>query len=328
MVSVNTPYDDVFRTMLNDCRELILPVLNELFGEHYTGTEDVVFSPNEHFLNQQNGKETLRVTDSSFEVISKETKKYHCECQSTADSSLLVRFFEYGAQIALDQGELKGNLLTVTFPHAAVLFLRCKATTPDKMKIRMMTPGGMVEYDVLVMKVPEYSLESIFKKNLLFLLPFYIFSHEHHLAEYNTNVEKLEDLKREYKKIVAKLERLTEIGIISTYTKNTIQEMSEKVVEHLAAKYENLKEGVKSVMGGKILEYEAKTILNMGKKEGLEEGQIQGALLKSVKGVYNLMMKKDFTKEEAMDMLDVSIEDREKVSKLVEEKIKKPSIIV
>ena len=29
----NTPYDDVFRTLLNDCSFLIIPVINEVFGE-------------------------------------------------------------------------------------------------------------------------------------------------------------------------------------------------------------------------------------------------------------------------------------------------------
>ena len=28
-----TAYDDSFRTLLNDCRELIIPVVNEVFGE-------------------------------------------------------------------------------------------------------------------------------------------------------------------------------------------------------------------------------------------------------------------------------------------------------
>lgn len=33
----NTPYDDVFRTLLTDCTELILPVVNEIFHMNYTG---------------------------------------------------------------------------------------------------------------------------------------------------------------------------------------------------------------------------------------------------------------------------------------------------
>ena len=57
----NTPYDDVFRTLLNDCPKLVLPVVNEVFHEHYTGNEVIVFSPNEHFLNRQDGEELERI---------------------------------------------------------------------------------------------------------------------------------------------------------------------------------------------------------------------------------------------------------------------------
>ena len=31
----STPYDDVFRTILVDCKGLIYPLLNEVFGENY-----------------------------------------------------------------------------------------------------------------------------------------------------------------------------------------------------------------------------------------------------------------------------------------------------
>ena len=49
-------------------------------------------------------------------------------------------------------------------------------------------------------------------------------------------------------------------GKINEYTKCTIVDMAGKVLEHIAQKYSNVREGVKSVMGGKVLEYEAKTI--------------------------------------------------------------------
>lgn len=41
MKLVSTPYDDVFRTLLNDCTSLIIPVINEVFGEHYSGKEEI-----------------------------------------------------------------------------------------------------------------------------------------------------------------------------------------------------------------------------------------------------------------------------------------------
>ena len=53
----NTPYDDVFRTLVNDCRSLLIPYVNEMFGENYTGDEEIRFNPNEQFIVQQDGEE-------------------------------------------------------------------------------------------------------------------------------------------------------------------------------------------------------------------------------------------------------------------------------
>jgi hypothetical protein len=269
----NTPYDDVFRTLLNDCSSLIIPVINEVFGEHYSGQEKITFSPNEHFLNQQGGNEEERITDTSFKIEGKETKKYHLECQSSTDNSMLVRFFEYDTQIALDEGRINGNVLIVTLPHSAVLFLRHHASTPDTLKIRMVTPGGTVEYDIQVMKSQQYTLEAIFEKNLLLLIPFYIFSHESQFDEYEKDKTKLKSLQKEYEQIKNKLEELLNQGAISEYTRCTIIDMSNKVLEHIAVKYNSVKEGVKAVMGGKVLEYEAKTIIREGIEQGIEQGE-------------------------------------------------------
>ncbi|MCM1087704.1 MAG: hypothetical protein NC419_06070 [Muribaculaceae bacterium] len=278
MMISNTPYDDVFRTLLNDCSFLIIPVINEVFGEHYVGNEEIVFAPNEHFLNREGGQEQGRITDTSFKIIGTETKKYHWECQSSPDESMLVRFFEYDTQIALDEGEIRGNILTVTLPHSAALFLRCKQTTPDKMGIRIVTPGGSVGYEIPIMKLQRYTIEEIFEKELLFLIPFYIFLHESRFKEYNENTVKRESLLQEYEKIKNHLEELLNTGKITEYTKCTITDMSNKVVEHIAEKYKNVREGVKSVMGGRVLEYEAKAIRNEGIKEGIKEGFQRGRL--------------------------------------------------
>ena len=189
---------------------------------------------------------------------------------------MLVRFFEYDTQIALDEGEIKENILTVTLPHSAVLFLRHHASTPDTLKIRMITPGGTVEYDIQVMKSQQYTLKEIFEKNLLLLIPFYIFSHEARFEEYEKDKMKLKALQEEYGQIKNKPEELLNQGAISEYMKCTIIDMSNKVLEHIAARYDSVKEGVKAVMGGKVLDYEAKTIKREGLKEGIEQGIEQG----------------------------------------------------
>ena len=304
----STPYDDVFRTLLNDCRSLIIPLINEIFGEHYCGTEEIIFAPNEHFINRQDGIEEERITDTSFQILGDTPKKYHLECQSNADNSMLIRFFEYDTQIALDEGEIHGDILTVTLPHSAVLFLRHSAATPEQLKIRMVTPGGTVEYDILTVKSQQYKLDVIFEKNLLFLIPFYIFSHESRFGEYEKDSLKLQELQKEYGIIKNKLEELLNRGMISEYTKRTIIEMSNKVVEHIAIKYNAVREGVKSVMGGKILEYEAKTIRSEGVKAGIKSG-MEAGIRGTVSILKNLGIPTQTILQKIQEQYNLSAED-------------------
>ena len=112
-------YDSVFRTVLNDCSGLIIPLINLSFGEHYTGNERIEFFPNEHFIDQQNAPDEKRITDTNFAVYGKVRKTYHWECQSTPDSKMLIRLFEYDAQIALDAGNIPKEVLTHRAPRHA-----------------------------------------------------------------------------------------------------------------------------------------------------------------------------------------------------------------
>ena len=149
-------YDGAFRTILNDCRKLIIPVINEIFGEEYTGEEKVEFFPNEHFIDQQDMADKERITDTNFRIIGKLIKKYHLECESSLpDGRITIRLFEYDAQIALDEGEIIEETLTVTFPNTAVIYLRTYKKTPDKLKYVIVTPGGTVRYDIPIMKVQD-----------------------------------------------------------------------------------------------------------------------------------------------------------------------------
>ncbi|MCD8067612.1 MAG: hypothetical protein LUE87_01715 [Lachnospiraceae bacterium] len=144
----------------------------------------------------------------------------------------------------------------------------------------------------------NYSLDELLKKNLLFLLPFYIFTYDRRLKEYKTNEPKLNALKAEYRMIVKHLDHLEYLGQLSAYFKKTLIELSEKVVDNLAANYGAVKKGVKAVMGGQILEYEAKTILRQGQMEA------------RVEDIKALMETMNWTVEQAMDRLKVPKDKR------------------
>ncbi len=265
-------YDGAFRTILNDCRQMIIPVINEIFKEDYTGNEIIEFHPNEHFIDQQDAADKERITDTNLIIYGKKKKKYHLECESSLpDGRMTIRLFEYDAQIALDEGEVINEILTVTFPNTAVLYLRNYKKTPDKMRYVIKTPGGTVEYDVPIMKVQEYTLEDIFSKGLLLLIPFYIFSHEKNFKVYNNNEQRLAELKAEYRNILERLDKLEQEGIIGAFDKCTIIELSGDVIREIAQKYEKVQKGVGGMMSGALLETEARTILNRGKDEAKKE---------------------------------------------------------
>jgi hypothetical protein len=251
---------------------LIIPVINEIFKEHYTGEEEIRFFPNEHFLDQQDAADKERITDTNFQIIGRIVKKYHLECESSLpDGKITIRLFEYDAQIALDEGEVTEETLTVTFPNTAVMYLRAYKKTPDKMKYVIITPGGTVQYDVPIMKVQSYSLDEIFEKRLLMLIPFYIFSHEKSFSEYNNNEQKLEELKTEYRIILERLDDLEKQGIIGAFDKRTILELSSDVIQEIARKYENVQKGIGAMMRGPLIQTEARTILNRGISQGKKE---------------------------------------------------------
>ena len=164
--------------------------------------------------------------------------------------------------------------MTVTFPNTAVLYLRTYKKTPDKMKYVIVTPGGTVQYDVPIMKVQTYSLDDIFKKGLLMLIPFYIFSHEKSFPEYNKNEQKLAELRAKYQEILDRLDKLEQQGVIGAFDKRTIIELSNDVIKEIAQKYENVRKGVGDIMGGALIETSARAILKETALRMLKRGKM------------------------------------------------------
>ena len=150
METINTPYDDTFRTLLQDCPELVVPLINELFGTNYTGREVVVSNENEIFLRNPEGKKEKRVTDSNLTLISLKgiSKRYHLECQSTVDGTMEIRMWEYDAQIALMNKEYRDGVLYVNFPDSAVIYLRSNSNTPDELKICICVGKKEIFYEI------------------------------------------------------------------------------------------------------------------------------------------------------------------------------------
>ncbi len=304
-------YDGAFRTILNDCRKLVIPLINEIFGEAYTGEEEIRFFPNEHFLEQQEEADKERITDTNFSIEGECVKKYHIECESSLpDGKITIRLFEYDAQIALDEGEVTEETLTVTFPNTVVLYLRNHKKTPDKMKYVIITPGGTVQYDIPVMKIQKYSLDEIFEKRLLMLLPFYIFSHEKQFPEYNNNEQKLKKIESEYRDILERLDELERQEVIGAFEKRIIIELSADVIKKIAQKYENVQKGVGEIMRGPMIQTSARMFLDQGIKQGIKQGIMEAKR----ETVLKMLKRGKYTVEEIAEVTALSIAEVEKLA--------------
>ena len=139
------------------------------------------------------------------------------------------------------------------------------------MRVSIQTPGGETSYDVPVLKIKSYTIDDIFEKNLLFLIPFYIFTYESRFAEIEEDEDRLAEMREDYQKIVDRLENLVNRGKLDEFSKKTITDMAERVLKSLAKKYKRNRKGVGSLMRGRVLDYEAKRIWNEGRSEGIKE---------------------------------------------------------
>ena len=92
---------------------------------------------------------------------------------------------------------------------------------------------------------------------------------------YNSNKQRLAELRAEYQDILRRLDKLEQEGMIGAFDKRTIIELSGDVIKEIAKKYENVQKGIGEMMSGALIETEARTILNKGKAEGRKEAALR-----------------------------------------------------
>lgn len=206
---------------------------------------------------------------------------------------------EYDVQIAMQHAEPDAGKYVVEFPQSAILYLRSTANTPDYVEIHIVVPGDSCSYRIPAIKVKNYSVDDIYQKQLYFLVPFYIFVYEKSMRECEKNEEKLDELGSIFLNIRTRLEETCKSGIISEYYLKTILDMSGKVIRNIARNSTKTAERIGDIMGGKILEYEAKTIMNEGRKEGRAEGQVR---------VFMNMIRRGYSVRDAMSLAEISQE--------------------
>ena len=264
----NTIFDDVFRTMIEKMPYLAVPLINEVFHTSYPQDVPIIQLRNEH--RQENGE---IITDSCLKIGD---KLYHIECQSTDDTTMAIRMIEYDFSIAVENAHKQGRRYRMDFPRSCVLYLRSGNNTPDFLGVEMaLADGNIVLYQISTIKLETYTKDSIFEKNLLMLLPFYIMRYEKNIHEMSENPEMFQSLLNDYEEIRINLERELS-GADKTALYMNLNKLIIKIADYICQSEEVVRKGIGEVMGGKVLELESERLRAEGEKIGEIKGEIRG----------------------------------------------------
>ena len=264
----NTIFDDVFRTMIEKMPYLAVPLINEVFHTSYPQDVPIIQLRNEH--QQENGE---IITDSCLKIGD---KLYHIECQSTDDTTMAIRMIEYDFSIAVENAHKQGRRYRMDFPRSCVLYLRSGNNTPDFLGVELVLPDeSTVLYRIPAIKLEAYTKDSIFEKNLLMLLPFYIMRYEKDIHEMSENPELFQCLLNEYEEIRTNLvKELSGADKAALYM--DLNKLIIKIADYICQSEEVVRKGIGDVMGGKVLELESERLRAEGEKIGEIKGEIRG----------------------------------------------------
>ena len=174
--------------------------------------------------------------------------------------------------------------------------------------------GEEMTYDVPVVQMRDYTVETIFEKKLFILLPFYLFKFSNRFKEIDRDEKRIEKIKHVLEDIDKKLTDLCEANEIGAYQKLELLELMQRVSASLTQNYNSIRKGVDDVMSVAILRTQADEIL----EQGIEQGEKRGQQETTVNHIKNLMKSLDLTADKAMDLLAVPRDQRAMYAGFVE----------
>ena len=299
----STIFDDVLRTIQERRPKLLIPLVNEVFHTAYPENMKVTRLPEEY------QKVVSKVVADSCNKIMEQI--YHFECQSTSDGNMILRMVEYDFMIALTESRNQLDKRKIKFPRACIIYLRATKNTLTEEQIEIeMADGQIITYRVPTIRLRDYSIDEIFEKNLLILLPYYIINYEKELSKVAEEKERKENLLSEFIAIISRLEKVTkeDEGLFLDIVK-----MMQRVMRYLLREEPEMKERMGDVMGGKVLSLPSDK-LRKERSIGISQGisQTISALIETCKEfnatkedtVARIVEKFAMSKEDAFDLVE------------------------
>jgi hypothetical protein len=129
--------------------------------------------------------------------------------------------------------------------------------------------GQKIRYRVPIIQAKKYTVDRIFEKRLLILLPYHILRYEHFLKHNGTDLKKVQHLLDDFRKINQKLEETSEKEQKSHLYMDMIV-LIEEIADYIIPEDNEIRKGLGEIMGGKILKLRSEELLEQGRIDAIQ----------------------------------------------------------
>jgi hypothetical protein len=269
-------FDLMFKFILKEASHpALVQFINGLFDKHYPQDSPVTFAPTETVTHNAEHLETLR----SDMLLTVANDAYLIEAQISDDENIALRVFQYALAYAHTTKVIEAERITLTMPEARVIYWETSRKTPDTVTVRIIFPDKTEHcYEIPTLKLLEQSVETMERRHLVLLAPFYLLKYRNAVRKGRLSAEERRALAGELKELVGALEgmvdRAREAGIISGDDTAALFEHLVQMYTELYRSYPEFKEAAMH------LEERVKTqwqhYLHQGMQQGVRQGVHQG----------------------------------------------------
>jgi len=247
--------DSALATMVVRLEAYIVPLINELFGESFPDNAKIRILNRKHIHSRMEGSFRRGNTDVIIEVAEalrdEALRLYHFTCEPWFDKTAIVRCVEHGCVIAEENAKMTTEEITITIPNSGIIFLRPDDRILKKYMVISESPQrSEISYGIPTLQMKDYSIDRLFERKLLILIPFYFFRYVNEFEKIDSDEELLGKMENEVMDINTRLEAMKAKNELTAVQKQVVQEMLLRVTDSLTAEYRNVRKMVDTRMSG------------------------------------------------------------------------------
>jgi len=166
-------FDGIVKELLEESSEKdVIRFINTLYEEDFPLDSSVT-----RLATETNSQGEQRRSDI---MIAINERVFHAEIQSSPDSDMVFRMFDYGYRHALvHRKSVTIDTLELDFPDPVVIYLRNSEKTPTTFTINLNFPRNKAfSYKIPVKRIGDYTPDSLINGSLYALGPFYPMKYE------------------------------------------------------------------------------------------------------------------------------------------------------